>query len=48
VKGVKNALLGGEGLFHTVLTGPGTIWLQTMTIANLASAVAPFIPSGNG
>ena len=30
VKGVKNALFGGEGLFHTVITGPGKIVLQTM------------------
>ena len=46
VPGVKNALLGGEGLFHTVLTGPGRIWLQTMPIMNVAAAVAPYIPTG--
>ena len=45
VPGVKNALLGGEGLFHTVLTGPGRIWLQTMPIMNVAAAVAPYIPT---
>ena len=32
VKGLKNMVLGGEGLFNTVLTGPGKIWLQTMPI----------------
>lgn len=32
VKGMKNKLLGGEGFFNTVLTGPGRIWLQTMPI----------------
>lgn len=41
VKGVKNKLFGGEGLFNTVLTGPGRIWLQTMPISSFASALAP-------
>lgn len=48
VKGIKNKLLGGEGFFNTVLTGPGKIWLQTMPIANVATAIRPFIPTGNG
>ena len=43
VKGIKNKLLGGEGLFNTVLTGPGRIWLQTMPIVGVASAIQPFI-----
>lgn len=43
VKGMKNKLLGGEGLFNTVLTGPGRIWLQTMPIPGVASAIQPFI-----
>ena len=43
VKGVKNVLLGGEGLFNTVLTGPGRIWLQTMPAYALAHAVQPYI-----
>ncbi len=47
VQGVKNMLFGGEGLFHTVLTGPGKIWLQTMPIVNVAGAIRPYIPSGN-
>lgn len=47
VEGMKNILLGGEGLFHTVLTGPGKIWLQTMAIATVALAIRPFIPTGN-
>ncbi len=46
VPGVKNMLFGGEGLFNTVLTGPGRIWLQSMPVAQLAGAVAPFIVSG--
>lgn len=45
VGSVKNALLGGEGLFNTKVTGPGKIWLQTMPISNMASAIAAYIPS---
>ena len=48
VPGLKNKLLGGEGLFNTVLTGPGRVWLQTMPISSVASAIRPFIPTGNG
>ena len=48
VPGLKNKFLGGEGLFNTTLTGPGKIWLQTMPISNVAMAIRPFIPTGNG
>lgn len=48
VPGMKNMLLGGEGLFNTVLTGPGKVWLQTMPISNVAMAIRPYIPTGNG
>ncbi len=37
VSGVKNAFFGGEGLFDTVVTGPGKVYLQTMSVAKLAS-----------
>ena len=47
VKGVKNMFLGGEGLFDTCVTGPGKVYLQTMTIENLAKLIIPFIPSKN-
>mgnify|MGYP004523317639 FL=1 len=43
VKGLKNKMLGGEGWFNTVLTGPGKIWLQTMPIPNVAGAIQPFL-----
>ncbi|MGN0518874.1 MAG: TIGR00266 family protein [Acutalibacteraceae bacterium] len=43
VPGIKNKLFGGEGLFNTVLTGPGRIWLQTMPISSVAMAINPFI-----
>lgn len=36
VKGMKNIMFGGEGLFLTTLTGPGTVWLQTMPVSKLA------------
>ncbi len=47
VPGVKNILFGGEGLFNTVITGPGHVWLQTMPISNVAGAIRPYIPSGS-
>ncbi len=48
VPGVKNMLFGGEGLFNTVLTGPGRIWLQTMPISNVAGALIPYLPTSSG
>lgn len=47
VPGLKNMVFGGEGLFNTVITGPGHIWLQTMPISNVAGAIRPYIPTGN-
>jgi len=43
VKGAKNMLLGGEGLIDTVITGPGRVYLQTMTVADIAKLLIPFI-----
>ncbi len=51
VGGVKTALFGGEGLFFAVLQGPGTIWLQSLPFARLASrifAAAPVSKGGGG
>lgn len=45
VKGLKNVVFGGEGLFDTVVTGPGKVWLQSMTIEHLASLIIPYVPS---
>ena len=42
VKGAKNMLLGGEGIFHTVVRGPGKVILQTMPISKVAELLAPF------
>lgn len=45
VKGAKNIFLGGEGLVDTVVTGPGKVYLQTMSIPKLAQLIIPYIPS---
>lgn len=45
VPGVKNMLFGGEGVFNTVVTGPGRIVLQTMPIGAVAGSLRPFFPS---
>ena len=47
VKGVKNVLFGGEGLFNTVVTGPGRVVLQTMPVSGFAASLAPFFNTGN-
>ncbi|MBQ8814930.1 MAG: TIGR00266 family protein [Lachnospiraceae bacterium] len=47
VPGLKNALFGGEGLFNTVVTGPGHVILQTMPVSSVAGAIQPFIVTGN-
>lgn len=44
IKGFKNILFGGEGLFLTTLTGPGKVWLQTMTMPGFAKQLIPFLP----
>ncbi len=45
VKGVKNILFGGEGLFLATLQGPGKVWLQSLPLANLASKLLQYMPS---
>ena len=45
IKGLGNILGGGEGLFNTVLKGPGKVWLQTMPLSALAKSIIPFLPS---
>ena len=42
VRGVKNALFGGEGLFFAVLRGPGKIWLQSLPVSRLASKILSY------
>ena len=45
VKGLKNVLFGGEGLFNTVITGPGHVVLQTMPLSKFASQIIPYLPT---
>ena len=44
VKGLKNIVLGGEGIFNTVITGPGKVIVQTMPLSKLANSIYPFLP----
>ena len=47
VKGFKNVLFGGEGLFHTRITGPGKVYIQSMPVINTAQRLAAYLPSGS-
>ena len=44
VPGIKNMVFGGEGLFNSVVTGPGRVWLQTMPVSNVAELIMKFMP----
>lgn len=48
VKGFRNILLGGEGLFLASVRGPGKVWLQTMPMNKLAHKIAQFMPQVGG
>jgi uncharacterized protein (TIGR00266 family) len=48
MKGFRNILFGGEGLFLATLQGPGRVWLQTMPTMNLAKAIAEYLPRTGG
>ncbi len=48
MRGFKNILLGGEGLFLAILRGPGKVWLQTMPMSKLAAKIAQFMPQVGG
>lgn len=43
VQGAKNIFLGGEGLFHTRVTGPGKVYIQSMPLINTAEALSPYL-----
>ena len=47
VAGIKNKLLGGEGFFNTVVSGPGKVYIQTMPINKVAGALIPYIPTSS-
>ena len=48
VSGFKNIFFGGQGLFLTTLTGPGKVWLQTLTAQDMAQKLVPYMPSSSG
>jgi uncharacterized protein (TIGR00266 family) len=48
VKGIKTMFFGGEGIFLTTLKGPGKVIIQSMNLANLATALSPFLPHNRG
>lgn len=48
VKGLKNKFMGDEGFVDTVVSGPGKVYLQTMTIPKLAGMMIPYLPIGKG
>jgi uncharacterized protein (AIM24 family) len=47
VRGVKNMLFGGEGIFHTRVTGPGKVYIQSMPVINTASRLSPYITTSS-
>lgn len=42
VKGIRNMVFGGEGLFFAVLRGPGTVWLQSLPVSRLAARILQY------
>ncbi len=48
VPGIKNMIFGGDGIFLAELTGPGSIWLQTLPISRLAHQIGEYLPQGQG
>ena len=48
VKGAKNMFFGGEGLFHTKITGPGKVYIQSMPIINIAERLSPYLQTNSG
>ena len=48
IKGITNILAGGEGLFLATLTGPGRIWLHSLTVSKMAHRLIEFIPTKSG
>ena len=48
VKGIKNIIWGGEGLFLATCTGPGRVWVQSLPISEFASKIAQYLPQQAG
>lgn len=47
ISGMKNILFGGEGIFNTVVEGPGKIILQTMPVTRLAGTLSRYIATSS-
>ncbi|HVO31209.1 MAG TPA: AIM24 family protein, partial [bacterium] len=47
VKGFKNMIFGGDGIFLAALTGPGRVWLQSLPLPTLAHALIPYMPAAS-
>ena len=47
VSGVKNIFFGGEGLFHTRVSGPGKVYIQSMPVINTAQRLTPYLKINN-
>lgn len=45
IKGAKNIFFGGEGLFHTKVTGPGKVYVQSMPVSQMVQAMTPYLPT---
>ena len=48
VGGIKSMLFGGEGVFLATLTGPGTVWLQSLPFSRMAGRMLAAAPQGGG
>jgi uncharacterized protein (TIGR00266 family) len=48
IRGIRNMLFGGDGIFLAELTGPGRVWLQSLPLSNLAHALSPYLGGGGG
>ena len=44
IKGIKNIIWGGEGLFLATITGPGRVWVQSMPVNELAAKLSEYMP----
>jgi uncharacterized protein (TIGR00266 family) len=48
IKGIRNMVFGGEGIYYAVLKGAGTVWLQTLPISRLAARIFSYAPQSGG
>lgn len=48
IGGIRNTIFGGEGLFYATLTGPGTVYIQSLPFSRLAGRILASAPQGGG